>query len=378
MSECKACGSKNVIMLTEGEVCTDCGTVGDLEMVYSTAYSRTDECDPAGSSSGLVLTTNNGIVITGSSKLSRYQSFSQQCTTLSKSLQRDYELIACIVAIDGLFTDEDNDIVKMTKELAYLVKTKVWATTSTMGTTRLKCKSFRGCQRDAILLACFNLSCGKHGREINFERSIEMLSKMPSFTNITCRQKLTKYYHEANKQAQNVLFESNTLVQTRKNEVTCISQYVASLCMGLLGKTCKYTLLKYAKRLHEAIVDVPIKGAGFIQSHNSENIAGGIVLRCANISEEFDLTIDDIIAVGYSKSFQFKKNTLTKVCHEIDQVFRMDNEETPADIEALLCGIPVEFNMEHKAAESLPPPVCVGSLVVDNAEMYEISKYYAY
>jgi hypothetical protein len=72
---------------------------------------------------------------------------------------------------------------------------------------------------------------------------------------------------------QNVLYDARTnVVPTRKNDVTCISQYMSSLCMGLdkrVKSIC--TLVKYSKRLLQAINDVEIKDFVPFQSHNPDN-----------------------------------------------------------------------------------------------------------
>jgi hypothetical protein len=359
-------------MISEGEVCVKCGTVGDLDMVYAPSMRIHGDGDCPKIFDNHI-SNNNGVVIEGSTKLSRCQTVCNQGTTLSKSLKRDYELIGCIVSIDNHFCDEDNEIVKLTKELAFRVKTKVWHESLQAVSDRVKSKSFRGCQRDAILMACFILACGKHGREINFEKSIEMLSKMPSFPFKQDRQVLTKYYHEASKQIENVLYDANSStndVTTRKKDTTCISQYISSICMGL-DKRVKYKLLKYSKRLLQAINDVDIKGACFIQSHNSENIAGAIVLRCSNITTEFDISVDALISIGQARTFQFKRNTLFKICGEIDDLFRIQVEYKADDIETLLGGeLPVNGDQEEKAFL----PICIGEIVGEN--FCEIVKYY--
>jgi len=208
-----------------------------------------------------------------------------------------------------------------------------------------------------------------------------MLSKMPSFPNKQDRQVLTKYYHEATKQIQNVLYDASrhNEITTRKNDITCISQYISSLCIGL-DKRVKYTLLKYSKRLLQAINEVDIKGACFIQSHNSENIAGAIVLRCAQITKEFDISVDAMISIGHNRSFQFKKNTLIKICGEIDELFRsLEHVETAADdIETLLNGdLPISCQVPFREeAEKPPHPICIGQIVGEDMEIDKIVKYY--
>lgn len=284
---CVECGSNHLTQLTEGVVCTECGTVADdlcMECNWND-HSEVREEAPV----NLTVFKGKRIAVMSSEH---------------KSLQEDYKTLDYIAQL--LEQVDEVGVINLSKEYAKDVKRGV------ASSTRCKHKTYRGRQRLGVLIACWVFASKQYKREFSSTALVQLFKMMPNCANLEDHQ-CVKYCADGRRVVETILSEKRVLGFTdmRKYE---------TYMMKMAGILKARKVHQYSLRLLHAVEGNP-KGAAFLQAHTPENMAAALFHKASQVCQSTYIAPEEIVHTLEHMGHRICTTTMQDICKQIEDLF---------------------------------------------------------